>query len=57
MKCKREKNFAANRKYERKERKRRHYHKEIKWFRAFMMMPWWERYTRGNNIIKALLGN
>ena len=57
MKCKREKNFAANRKYERKERKRRHYHKEINWFRAFMMVPWWERYTRGNNIIKALLGN
>ena len=43
MKCKRGKNFAANQKFDRKEDKKYNYHKKVNWFRAFMLMPWWDR--------------
>lgn len=53
MKCKREKNFAANRKYDRKENKKYGYHKKVNWYRAFMMMPWWERWNLEKESIRG----
>ena len=54
MKCKREKNFAANQKYDRKANKRLGYHKQVNWFRAFMLMPWWDRWEKSLKVWEDL---
>ena len=54
MKCKREKNFAKNQKYDRKANKKWGYHKQVNWYRAFMLMPWWVRLERGLKVWEDL---
>lgn len=55
MKCKREKNFAANQKFDRKANKKYGYPKRVNWFRAFKLMPWWMRWRVGQREINKIV--
>ena len=47
MKCKREKYFAENQKYDRKASHKYGYTHKVNWYRAFMLLPWWDRLELG----------
>ena len=57
MKCKRGKNFAANQKFNREQDRKIGFHKEVNWFRAFNLMPWWLRLKVGAEKMEKIMND